>query len=492
MNTRTKQHVKSLLAILLMCATFIASATGTTFAADEYDYADGIFTPIEKQTYIKVREETGSLGPYFTPEYEAYSWAYSNFYLSDLPTEKEPKLLAMFTKLPAYDDMDGWNMYFTDGDPVFLRGRVFEYAQELGLTNMAKSNSLSARDKSKAIKDFTSVHAGFYSDEQSAEYRERWPTWDCTTQSESHVALYRLAGFPALSIEMEWRQVGSHEGPFFYADGKWRSCSEGYDCTIEEYFTKHAIANSTVLSYATVYFNEDVRADTVLDINESWITTPQKDFMFYLIHKPFAHPELKLTRGYVAKLVCHYLGIVPMKNEQIFSDVPLSHEYSSHIWAVNKLGIMTGNGNGTFTPDNELSIQEFAVMACRIFERGRNQAIINLATLDERMRALPYYDEYTEKELIAIRADHEKRIKDFDPPTNSAPKIFADANKIASWAKPSVDELSEFGILQGDNNSYLDPAGPLSRTRFLVFMAKFDEKFDLFPGPSYGIPLFGD
>jgi hypothetical protein len=290
---------------------------------------------------------------------------------------------------------------------------------------------------------------------------------------------------------MDLRQAGSHESPFFYADGKWRSCNEGYDCTVEEYFVKYGIADSTVHSYATVYFNEDVRADTVLDINESWITTPQKSFMFYLIHKPFAHPEQKLTRGYVAKLVCHYLGIVPMKNEQIFSDVPFSHEYSSHIWAVNKLGIMTGNGNGTFTPDNELSIQEFAVMAARIAERFCEQratdARNSLVKIENDPVGYPPDSRYTENAKKTLRSLIEWRVYAL-----SEPKIFADANKIAQWAKPSVDELSKFGILQGDNNSYLDPAGPLSRTRFLVFMAKFDEKFDLFAGPSYGIPLFGD
>jgi hypothetical protein len=58
------------------------------------------------------------------------------------------------------------------------------------------------------------------------------------------------------------------------------------------------------------------------------------------------------------------------------------------------------------------------------------------------------------------------------------PIVFADADKIASWAKPAVDEFSRFGILQGDSNANprLNPAEPLSKTRFLVFLYKFEQK----------------
>jgi hypothetical protein len=66
----------------------------------------------------------------------------------------------------------------------------------------------------------------------------------------------------------------------------------------------------------------------------------------------------------------------------------------------------------------------------------------------------------------------------FDPSPSSSPKVFADANKIAAWAKPAVDEFSRLGILEGDGKGYLSPAEPLSRLRFLVFLDKFNTRLD--------------
>jgi hypothetical protein len=204
------------------------------------------------------------------------------------------------------------------------------------------------------------------------------------------------------------------------------------------------------------------------------------DFMLRLLRKPYAYPEEKLTRGMVAKLLCNYLGTVPMKNDQVFSDVPVSHDYSPYIWAMNRLGIMNGNGDGTFRPDSELSMQEFAVMAERLIQYEKAKAV----ELSKNWRDTnPFMDVYTPEEIADIDAEYKKRAEEgFDPPVGSLPKIFADNNQIASWAKPAVDEFSRWGILEGDSSgssSHLHPTEPLSKTRFLVFLYKFDQKLDL-------------
>jgi hypothetical protein len=231
--------------------------------------------------------------------------------------------------------------------------------------------------------------------------------------------------------------------------------------------------------------------NAILDVDESWINGSRMEpFMFRLLHKPYARPDKALTRGEVAKLICNYIGVVPMRNERIFSDVPPSHEYAPYIWAMNQLGIMTGNGDGTFRPDSELSMQEFAVMAHRVMEWGKQKAEY---MAEHWLETNPWADQMTPEEI----ADHNKERRDVVintyTPTYSEPMNFADKDKIASWAKDAVNELSKYGysenrILSGDENGYLKPAEMLSKVRFLVFMYKFNHRFDLYK--AYGEPLF--
>jgi hypothetical protein len=121
--------------------------------------------------------------------------------------------------------------------------------------------------------------------------------------------------------------------------------------------------------------------------------------MSHLLQKPYAYPEKTLTRGEVAKLICNHSGVVPMRNEQVFSDVPLNHPYSRYIWAMNELGIMMGNGDGTFRPDSELSMQEFAVMAVRvaewIYKRSADNAAYNIKLMEDDPVSWPPENERT-------------------------------------------------------------------------------------------------
>jgi hypothetical protein len=171
-----------------------------------------------------------------------------------------------------------------------------------------------------------------------------------------------------------------------------------------------------------------------------------------------------------------------MRNEQVFSDVPTSHRYSKYIWAMNKLGIMNGVGGGKFNPDSELSMQEFAVMATNIIQWEKAKAVEIAATWKDTNSLI---DEYKPEEIAQIDADYRKRAEEgYTLPADGryTSKVFADDDQIATWAKAAVDELSAWGILQGDSsgsNSRLNPTEALSKTRFLVFLYKFDQKFSL-------------
>jgi hypothetical protein len=223
------------------------------------------------------------------------------------------------------------------------------------------------------------------------------------------------------------------------------------------------------------------------DINESWIDVPTETFMGALLQRPLVYPERTLTRGEVAKMICNYLGVVPMQNKSTFPDVPTSHEYARYIWAANKIGIMGGDSSGIFRPNDTLSMQEFAVIASRIVSFGKSKLVTDYNNSKDKYDPLEKIDGvHTYHEM------HESDLARLEPYAGSMPKVFADKDKIASWAKPAIDEFSRFGILQGDNNGRLNPTEPLDKTRFLVFMAKFEDRLGLFAYGDGGISWMGD
>jgi hypothetical protein len=200
----------------------------------------------------------------------------------------------------------------------------------------------------------------------------------------------------------------------------------------------------------------------------------------------YVHPEKPLTRGEVAKLLCNYLRQKPMRNEQVFSDVPTSHKYAPYIWAMHKLGILAGDGNGTFHPDDGLSMQEFAGMAQRMATWGQTHIAAQLEALR--------YPSFTEGYRSFYEPLFSVALTRFAPSPDSKPQVFADAGQIASWAKPAVDEFSRLGILSGDGQGYLKPTEPLSRLRFLVFLQKFNTRLirndsGVFDGASFIQPV---
>jgi hypothetical protein len=421
---------------------------------------------------------------------------WSDYFLDLLPNESQPEALKRLTVLPEYDNMDGrygWSTYLHGGDKVLMRDTVVFFANKLGVTN----SSLSLEEKAKRIAEWA------YSGERANSVIDRVGkydgyTYDCVTQSDGLTAIYRLAGIPAISIDMALNNKW-HVESFFFLNGVWHNSIiyGDHELTFTDYFSSvHAswVTDICGFGYDTTYM-VDEDADPILDLNETWIDVQAERFMLNLLRQPYAYPEKKLTRGEVAKILCNFIGTVPMKNDQIYIDVPTTHQYSRYIWAMKQLGIMNGNGDGTFRPDSELSMQEFAVMAIRVLEY-RSQILVEETT--EELRNIknnpidwPPDLQYTKDvvQRLEKEIDWKTRVAKISSPD---PIIFVDNADIATWAKSAVDDFSKLGILQGDSagsGSRLRPTEAINKTRFLVFLAKFEQKLQLFnssiPTPTF-------
>jgi hypothetical protein len=439
-------------------------------------------------------------------------------------TQPNMEKLEWYTYLPPRNEDMVWESFFS-GDRAWnvLRDEFYRLANELDITNP----NLSAAEKVARI-DAWAAGEGYRGkvigsiDEVSAAERA-WVvesgskiylagpfvnydrsidgnTYNCSSRAAGLICLYRLAGVPAAHMSLSAPST-AHAEAIYYLNNQWwvtagRNYTDGSPMQLADYAATSdinagglrlddRIFHQAQIGVAERLFSIDQTTgrqsnyNMIKDVDEPWISpNGEEDFMFKLLRSPYVHPEKPLTRGEVAKLLCDYVRVVPMRSSQAFSDVPESHPYAPYIWAANRLGLMTGS-DGSFNPDGGLPMQEFAVIANRLtgYTKQLIEGIIRAGTVKSPRAA---------QILPKLSAQ------------GSNPKVFADANNIAAWAKPSIDEFSKFGILVGDNNGYLHPAEPLSRLRFLVFMAKLDSTFEVVGGSgvfaeiflTHSVPLF--
>jgi hypothetical protein len=435
---------------------------------------------------------------YTNPEFMAFSKMWAKYYLDMLPTSSEPELLKKLTVHPERNDISGWANFFYAGEPNYMVSETYRIVDSLGIS----SNNSPAENAEKISWYINNTYDGIRSFGQAIErtpavYADelKYGKYDCTTLSMGYEAVFRIAGVPAVSVDM--LSYGSpHEECFYYLNGEWYHMM-GDDFL--KYFNNVAYRTvlSPTLNHEHPYFpteREQVNSDGVQDL-PSWVNRDSARFIESWLRKPLAYPNKPLTRGEVANLVCHYLGVVPMRNEQLYTDVALTDVNSPYIWAVNKLGIMGGIGNGKFSPNRELTMQEYAIVAMRVIDYGLSkqaaEAQKQLQAIENNPTGWPPTSSSTQ---VIINSLKEKvNWQAYLDEIATDPIVFVDNNKIADWAKSDIDRLSSLRLLQGDStgsDSKLRPTDALSKTRFLVFMANMNYHLNLYRGDYTGDPLF--
>lgn len=479
----------------VLTVVLVVTGTGTAFAAEQPVPAQGTqeyYRFLGKSIREQVEYVAGGKG---TPEYRALVEVW---YRSTLQEED----LSKYTDIIPRGDVAAYkNAFYSWGDPKVMLDEIYRIADELDILNP----NLSTAEKVARIDTWSNEEGrrgklvGKAGEVSVSKATNPWATtppdgnvyiagplvnldrtiggttYTCSERAVGLMLLYRMAGAPAISLGMKTSQaVAGHVEAAYYLNGDWwftagRNYTDGSPMRFLDYAMSNAHADYTLDGTAGYTKAESIVltdiTDPILDVDEPWIDTEHTEYFMYLLRMDrYIHPEQKLTRGEVAELLCAYLWQRPMRNEPVFSDVPTSHKYAPYIWALNKLGIMTGDSGGTFRPEDELTMQEFAVVA-------QNMAVWGKSYLAALIASLPYstpsFSAYAKPRWSAA-------LPHFDPLPDSKPKVFADADRIATWAKTSVDALSQLGILSGDGNGYLKPTETLSRLRFLVFLDKFN------------------
>ncbi len=135
------------------------------------------------------------------------------------------------------------------------------------------------------------------------------------------------------------------------------------------------------------------------------------------------YPEASVTRAEFSKMLIKALfDNYQATTEADFSDVAAQHWFYSDVNAAAELGIINGNGNGSFLPDEVISRQDMAVM----LQRALKAANVNLA---------------------------------------AGERSFGDDAQIAAYAREAVSSLGSAGILNGMENGNFVPNGAVSRAQ---------------------------
>ena len=201
--------------------------------------------------------------------------------------------------------------------------------------------------------------------------------------------------------------------------------------------SKCVIFSTTHLSLYYVAYEEWVNVFS--DVKESdWFY----DAVEFVSQKGLFHgtdrgfePSLSMTRAMMVTVLYNYVQPAAGTYKASFTDVPEGMWYSDPIAWASSVGIVKGDGDGTFRPNDAITRQEAMVMLLR-FARYQNKApaVIRETALD-----------------------------------------FADAGSVADWASEAVAWATSEGIIHGKGNNILDPKGTATRAEFAQMIKNYLE-----------------
>ena len=155
---------------------------------------------------------------------------------------------------------------------------------------------------------------------------------------------------------------------------------------------------------------------------------------FYGLSKTEFGLNKSITRGQFVSVLGRMLNVnVNDYKDQNFKDVKSGMYYSPYIACANKVGIVSGIGQGNFAPDKELTREEMAVMMTKFLKlSGKN------------LKAKG-------------KADG-----------------FKDDAKIQGWAKDSVKEMASLGLVSGMGDGNFAPKSPFTRAQVAQVLYNID------------------
>ncbi|OWA35023.1 hypothetical protein B9G55_14915 [Saccharibacillus sp. O16] len=186
---------------------------------------------------------------------------------------------------------------------------------------------------------------------------------------------------------------------------------------------------------------------TFADVTSGWAQTAVNDMGSRMVVNGFQdgsfRPNQDMTRAEFAEVMVRGLGLKPQTGKARFSDVQEGDWYNEAILTASQYGLIEGFEDGTFRPqDNITREQAMQIMAKAMKVSGLKQ---KLAAGDAAALLVP----------------------------------FADAAKVSAWAKNSVADNLQAGIVTGRGEKMLAPQAGITRAEVALMIRNLLDRSDL-------------
>ncbi len=146
-------------------------------------------------------------------------------------------------------------------------------------------------------------------------------------------------------------------------------------------------------------------------------------------------PDEKITRGEFLEIVIRSLGLYDIAGgKNPFTDVYAGNKYKNSIAIGKEYNIVSGNTDGTFKPDSQITREEAAKIICNAF---RQIGIV--------------LEEGNGQSTLAA---------------------FKDRAQIGSWVVVDFETLVQNKVFSGDDKGYLNPKGNITKAETVSVMAR--------------------
>lgn len=174
-----------------------------------------------------------------------------------------------------------------------------------------------------------------------------------------------------------------------------------------------------------------------------------------------------------------------LNNKHLFTDLE-SHWSEPAVAYLNSLGIINGYPDGTFKPNNYITRGDMAVISERAISNLNHKLSTSNKVKFEDVKENQYYYNSIQK-LVSTQLFNGYPDGTFKPdnfitreesfvvigkfidkycsnlPTKNNTVKYKDYNDVAEWARPYLDKLNKYGIVNGDTNGKVNPKDKVTR-----------------------------
>lgn len=205
----------------------------------------------------------------------------------------------------------------------------------------------------------------------------------------------------------------------------------------------YAVINSLTNSTYSLVWNPV----TFSDVEQHWSKDAVNDMGSRMVISGIGNglfsPDRDITRAEFAAIIVRGLGLKPQSGASQFSDVKQEAWYNDAIRTAHAYGLIGGFEDGTFRPNDKITREQVMVIIAKAMEITKLQGATPEQTPD----------------LIL--------------------QTFADADKVSNWAKNGAADSIQAGIVSGRGNNDLAPKAFVTRAEVALILKRLLKSSDL-------------